>query len=363
MIDSHVFFSRPFSLAVKIIFLILVAPGMALAQPPQQPDAQPQLVILNWSEYMDPEVVSEFERKYGVQVREIYYASDDARDEIMLETEGHGFDLILINGSKLNSYIKRGWIAPLVLDRIPNRKHIEQRWLHAYENAAQYGMPYFWGTLGIAYRADLAPDPITSWRQLFEPAPALQGKIMMINSSMDLVGMALKALGYSLNSSDPEELAQAERLLLKQKPYVAEYSYPVLDESSSLVTGEIVAAMVYGGDALNIAEHYSKVKYVLPVEGGNIWVDYFTVAANSENHDLAHRFLDFIHEPKIAARLAEQLYLATPNSSAKLFLSKEHLQDPVIYPGEELLKKSEFYSTVPGHALRIRSGIHARTVN
>lgn len=362
MPHHHLISLRTLPVVIQLLVLAVTFPVMVQAQP-EPADAQASLVILNWSEYMDPEVLSDFEKKYGVKVREVYYESDDARDVMMLETEGRGVDLILINGSKLNSYIKRGWITPLAHERIPNRKHIEERWLTAYENAAQYALPYFWGTLGIAYRADLVPEPITSWRQLFEPAPPMQGKIMMINSSMDLVGIALKALGYSLSSSDPAELRQAERLLLRQKPYVAEYSYPVLDRNSSLVSGDIVAAMVYGGDALNIAEHHSKVRYVLPVEGGNIWVDYFTLSANSQNSELAYRFLDFINEAKIAARLAEHLYLGSPNTAARALLSREHLQDPVIYPDEELLRNSEFYSTIPGRALRIRSGIYARTVN
>ena len=344
---------------LSLFLWLLVAPGLVVS------DSTPEreLVIFNWSEYMDPELLKEFEDKHNVKIREVFYETDDTRDEIMLQTKGRGYDVILLNGNMINTYRKRGWLAPIPNDKVPNKKFIEQRWLKAFDSADEYGMPYFWGTLGIAYRKDLVSRPITSWQQLFEPDASLQGKILMVKASRDLIGMALKALGYSVNSTNKQELKEAETLLLKQKPYVRKYSYVGMDENSELVNGSIVAAMVYGGDALNIQEHNDQVEYVLPKEGGNIWVDYLVVSSESSNKDLAYKFINFIHKPKNAAKLAELLFLGTPNSEAKKYLSREHIEDPIIYPGQKLLQNSEFYKILPGRNMRVRSGIYSRIVD
>jgi len=145
--------------------------------------------------------------------------------------------------------------------------------------------------------------------------------------------------------------------LMKHKPYVARFGYITLDNTSSLVTGEIVAATVYGGDALSIAEHNKNITYVIPEEGGIIWVDYFALSSSSENKYLAMKFLNFINQPKWAAINAEEMYLATANKSAKKYLSKEHLNDPVIYPSESLLQNSEMLTELTAKSNRLRAGI------
>ena len=162
--------------------------------------AEKVLTILNWSEYVSPDMIIAFEKKYKVKVKVVYFESDDARDKILLETDGKGFDLVLVNGAIFKSYKKRGWLQPINSEDIENLRHIEKRWLNIYKPAIGYSVPYFWGTLGIAYRKDLVSKPITSWKQLFHPAKELQGKILMVKSSRDLIGMGLKSLGYSSNS-------------------------------------------------------------------------------------------------------------------------------------------------------------------
>lgn len=343
----------------QFVFIILLITSFQVVK---AAETKPELVILNWSEYIDPEMVAAFEKQYGAIVRHIYFESDDDRDQILLQTAGSGFDLILANGAVISSYRKRGWIQPLPLKKIPNIKLIEKYWLNSFEPAIGYGIPYFWGTLGIAYRKDLVSEPITSWKQFFNPTEELHGKILMVKSSKDAIGMALKSLGYSANSENSEELRQAEKLLLKFKAYIDRYGYVALDESSSLVKGSIVAATVYGGDALNAAEFNENIVYVLPEEGGNIWVDFFCISADAKQPELAAAFIDFINQPKWAAKNAEEMYLATPNEGAKKLLSSEILNDPVIYPNQDKLARSEFYKDLSPRASRKRASIFSRIV-
>jgi len=319
--------------------------------------AEKQLTILNWSEYISPDMIRAFEKKYKVNVKEIYFESDDARDKILFESGAKGFDLILVNGAIFKSYKNRGWLQPINSKDIPNLRYIEKKWLNIFKPAEGYSVPYFWGTLGIAYRKDIVTKPITSWKQLFNPEKELQGKILMVKSSRDLIGMGLKSLGYSSNSENKKELIEVEKLLINHKPHVARFGYITLDKKSSLVTGEIIAATVYGGDALNVAEHNKNITYIVPEEGGHLWIDYFALSSTSRNKSLAMKFLNFINQPKWAAKNAEEMFLATPNKGAKKLLSEEFLQNPIIYPSKKSLRKSELHTELSAKTNRLRARI------
>lgn len=322
-----------------------------------------ELSFLNWADYMDPEILKEFKQRTGISVKQTYFDSDTARDELLLETEGKGFDLTIVNGGSIRILAKRGWLEPVTEKDIPNLKHIYPRWRTEHERAEDYGVPYFWGTVGIAYRKDLAPVTVSSWMDLFRPVDALHGKISMIGDAADLVGSALKALGYSLNSTDKKELEEAENLLLEQKPYVKTYKYISLDENSALVTGQVAMSMMYNGDAVMLQEHNENITYVLPEEGGNIWVDYLCVLRESSNKDAAKQFIDFLNEPEIAARLAQYVYYASPNQAAEKLLPEDFTNDPVIYPSGAALEKSEPYKRLPPRVQKRHSGIMSRIVN
>ena len=352
---------RAFSFWIRGLGALLLGLSMLLPDTPAKAATQ-ELVLLNWADYLDPELIAEFEKKHGIKVKQIYFEHDEARDNILVEADGKGYDLAIVNGGNMSSYRARGWLAPLSEAEIPNLRHIDRRWMSAFPAAEGHAMPYFWGTLGIGYRADLVPEPITSWQQLFRPAESLHGRIGMIGDPSDLLGMALKALGYSANSADRRELAEAERLLLDQKPFVRTYRYVALTEESSLVTGEVAASMMYSGDALMVAEHHDEIVYVVPKEGGNIWVDYLVVMASSPKKELAKKFINFLNEPENAAQLAEFVYYATPNLAAERLLPKEFLEDPTIYPSKSVLERSEFYTELPPRAEKRRNTIFSGVV-
>ena len=346
----------PCSIALFITILACWA-SFTSATEPGDTESHQQLIILNWSDYIDPVVVRAFEQQFSTQVNEVYYESDDDRDAILAETEGRGFDLVLVNQARLADYVRRGWLARLDGQNIPNLRHIDPRWLNFHAELAGYGVPYFWGTTGIAYRADLVPEPITRWQQLFQPNEKLRNKIMMINTARDTIGMALKALGYSANSTELLQLSAAEELLLQQKPFVSAYAYPSVGEQSELVSGKIWAAMIYNGDALAIKEHHDEIVYTLPDEGGGIWVDYLTVMQSSTHKVLAMDFINFLNEPENAAKIARFVYFATPNQAAEKLLPAEFLANPIIYPSTVALQKSEFMIDLPPRVTKRHNAI------
>ncbi|MBU4261387.1 MAG: spermidine/putrescine ABC transporter substrate-binding protein [Proteobacteria bacterium] len=306
-----------------------------------------QLQLLNWSEYFDPEVLAEFQKKFGITVTETYYETDEMRNEILFSTNGTGYDLILSNGSSIATYVKHTWLAPISEKDIPNLQHVSRKWRTSFPESEQYGVPFLWGTLGIAYRTDQTTKPVTSWMDLFRPEEAVQGKIIMIKDSRDLVGMALKALGYSVNSTDNRELDEAKQLLLAQKPAVKTYSYVTLGENSSMVSGDAFMAMIYNGDALVLQQHDKKIAFVQPRDGCLLWCDFFVIPASSKKKELACKFLNFIHEPAIMARLAQFASYATTNKAAEKLLPQEFRDDHNIYPPKEILEKSETYADLP----------------
>ena len=278
-------------------------------------------------------------------------------------TMGKGYDVVLSSGISVESYIMRNWLFPLSSDRIPNLKHIDQKWFSANPKIAAYAVPYLWGTLGIAYRKDLLKEEVTSWKQLFDPVEKLRGKILMINDTRDAIGMALKSLGYSANSNSSEELAKAENLLMAQRPFVKKYGYLTLTEESGLLKGDFLMAMLYNGDALTLQDLSPHVGFSVPVEGADIWCDFLMVMEASPRKNLAMSFINFLNEPENAARLAEYVNFASPNKAALKLLPREHLKNPIIYPDKEVLDRSEFYKMLPPRVQKKYNTIFSRVLH
>lgn len=348
------FTSRLIAACYIMALLFVTIPTVAPAQTIQK------LVIFNWDEYLDPEVVEQFEAEFNVDVVEAYYESDETRTEKLIETDGRGYDLILTSDDDLGKYIKRGWVAPLDEQRLPNLKHIDPRFRQGYAGAERYVVPFAYGTTGIAYRTDLVTTPITSWKQFFTPTAELAGRISMTGDSRDLISMALKSLGYSANSVEPDQLQQVERLLLAQKPHVRSYDYLSVDEDSAIVRGEVVAAMIYNADAQMMAEYSDKLVYVLPEEGGALWIDCFVLGSSAKNHEMAYAFLNFINEPVNAVKLATYACFASPNKAAEKLLPQDFLENSVIYPDQASLKNSEYVTPLSPRGERQRNAIASR---
>jgi len=335
-----------------IILVFSLYPPYCNAQP--SPDEK-HLVFLTWSDYIDPNLVKEFETAYQCRIKQIYYETDEQKDEFLLATNGKGFDVVLSSGISIYHYLKRKWVLPLNNESIPNRKHIDPRWFEARPQISGYTVPYLWGTVGIAYRKDLVKGSVDSWRDLFLPAEDLRKKIIMIKDSRALFFAALKALGYSGNRNDLKANIRAYQLLLSQQPFVKAYSYIKLSPECCIVTGQCEMGMVFNGDALILNEYEPNIHFTVPKEGANLWIDYLIVMRASEHRELAKHFINFLHKPRNAARLSLFLKYATPNKTAEAFLPPGHLNNPFIYPDKTTLKNCEILKELPPHILRYRN--------
>ncbi len=303
--------------------------------------AQERLSFFNWDGYIDPGVVKDFETKFGVKVHIIEYESEQDLDEKLSQSSTDGYDVGVLGGNKIAPYVRRGWLEPIDFSMVPNMKNVQKNCIARYDKAESHSVPYTWGTTGFMYRKDLVKEQLTSWEQVFNPSDDLKGKIMLLDDADNVLGAALQALGYSAFKTNKKNLAEAEKLLMDLKPYIKRFGYTVVAEKAEILNGEVVVAQSWNGDAFRFSGYNPNVVYVLPKEGGEIWVDNLVVMASSKKKKLAMEFINFIHEPKNAARITESVFYATCNQPAKKLLPADLKNNPAIYPPEEIVARSE----------------------
>jgi spermidine/putrescine transport system substrate-binding protein len=342
---------NPLHLFHRLIPLLLLCATSLAGDLEQQPNPR-ILHILTWSDYLEPALVAGFEQAYQAKLKFTYFETDEHRDQILTQQGNRGYDLALIDAIRLPLYLKSGWISPIDPQLIPNLEQLAPHCLADSDIAKEYAVPYFWGTQGIVYRGDLVDQPIQGWMQLFRPQEQLRGKIIMIDDSREVMGMAAIALGKSMTSKDIRDWEAAAKLVYEQKPYVDSYGYIAIGEDSGLVSGKILAAQIFNGEALSLQQHNKNIVYVHPVEGSSYWVDYWVLFNNAPERELAHRFLNYINEPANAAANAQAVYFATCNKAAERLLPEDFLQDPIIYPPPAVMERLQPYQLLPPEITR-----------
>lgn len=300
------------------------------------------LNIYNWGEYIAPVALERFQKENNVK---IVYDVYDSNETLLakLQAGAEGYDLVFPSDYMVTIMIKNDILAPLDMSLLPNAKHIDPILLNQYfDPGNKYSLPYMYGTTGIGVRTDKTTEKIEGWMDLFKPAPGLQGKISMLNDMRDVLGAALKALGYSLNSTDPKQIEEAKQLLLAQKPHVKVYDST--SYKNNFESGEVAAGQAWNGDMASMYWKGNKnLKYIFPKEGGSIYCESFAIPKKAPHKELAHQFINFLMIPEIAAETTNVTYYATANKDALPFVRKELMTDSTIFPPEEVKPKLEFY--------------------
>jgi len=300
-----------------------------------------ELVLYNWDEYLSGEVIELFERETGIQVRQVYFDSDEERDEVLLTDARSGFDLALVDNIAVQVMGDNHVFSPL---EDSSRKLIEARWR---KSCGAYGVPYAWGTFGIVYRADKVSVAPTSWVNIVEPEKAMQGHISWLADHIDTFIPLLKLSGESINTTDKAALKRAYSKLSDMSELLASYTY-VLTEVSRDPQAPIYMALAYSGDqyVLNDLQEGEFWAFVTPQEGTSIWVDCISVLSSSTKQLEAKAFIAFLNRPEIAALNASNVWLATPNSAALTLVDEDLLNDRTVYPDVNTLTDSELYINI-----------------
>ncbi|MEZ5168784.1 MAG: spermidine/putrescine ABC transporter substrate-binding protein [Acidimicrobiales bacterium] len=305
------------------------------------------LNLYNWAEYIDPDLKTEFGEKYGISVNEDTFTSNEAMQP-KISAGGSGYDVIVPSDYMVAILIESGDIAELQKDAIPNLANLAPDFAKdlPYDPAGDYSAPYQWGTTGFG--VDLAvtgEDVPHTWGLVFDADLADQyhtaGMVTMLDDPRETLGAALKYLGYSLNSTDPDELKQAKDLLAEAKSRIAAFDSDQYDEL--LAQGQSVVAHGYSGNFLTQfgeADNPDQYTYFVPDEGGTRWVDNMAVVADAPHPCTAHAFINFILDAENGARLTNWNYYASPNEASLEFIDQEVLDDPIVYP--EDVSKLEF---------------------
>lgn len=274
-----------------------------------------KIVISNWDGYMPKDLPEKFTAETGIQVEVAVHATNEEIMGKVTAGGGKGYDVLFVSSPFAEALKKLNLIADLDASKIPNLANLypEAQTL-AYDPGNHFSVPYAWGTTGLCYRSDLVSPEPTSWMDMLQPADALKGKITMLKTDRWLMAAGLKALGYSVNSVDPAEVAKAEDLLTQAKASLLAYDDTTF--YSKLVSGE--ASLVHAWDGwcnYGIAENPA-IKFVIPKEGSDMWVDTMTVTAASENKDAAMAFINYVLRPDVHAWVANNILYKVPNQKA-----------------------------------------------
>ncbi|WP_416197664.1 MAG: Spermidine/putrescine transport system substrate-binding protein [Sporanaerobacter sp.] len=298
------------------------------------------LNVYNWGDYIAPEVIEEFEKEYGIKVN---YSTFDTNEDMYVKVKsgGNSYDVLFPSDYIIEKMIKEDMLLKLDMNNIPNYKNIDEKFKNLdFDPDNEYSVPYMWGTLGIIYNKNAVTDKIDSWDALWNEK--YSGQILMLNSQRDSIAISLKRLGYSMNSTDKDELEKAKEELIKQKPLV--YAY-VGDEVKDLMIGEEAdIGVVWSGDAVYMMGENENLDYVVPKEGSNLWFDNMVIPSTSKHKKEAELFINFMCRPDIALKNTEYIGYSTPNKETFKLLSEEMKNNDVAYPKAESLKNCEIFN-------------------
>ena len=310
-----------------VICAVFVFGGFYYAQESNMMNSE-KVVVYNWGEYLDPEVLTMFEEETGIDV--VY--EEFETNEILYPKISSGaiaYDVICPSDYMIQRMIENGLLAEINFDNIPNVKNIGKDYIEQsrqFDPENKYSVPYCWGTVGILYNKTMVDEPITSWSVLWDEK--YKDNILMQDSVRDAFGVTLKYLGYSLNSTDLDELTEARDLLIKQKPLVQAY---VIDQvRDKMIGNEAAIGVIYSGEAIYTQMENPDLEYVIPEEGSNIWIDSWVIPKNAENKENAEKFINFLCRPEIALMNFEYITYSTPNIEAWKLIEDEAIRNSEI---------------------------------
>ena len=273
------------------------------------------LTVSIWADYYPEDLAEQFEEATGVATTIVNHTTNEDVVAKLTASADPGIDVAFVSGQYAQALAEQGLLAELDKSLIPNEENLYPEALELpYDEGNVYSEPYAWGTTGLCYRPDLTGFDPTSWNDLLNPKPELVGKTTMLSTDRWLAMPALKAQGHSLNTTDDAELDEAKTQLLETKPTLLAYDDTTF--YSKLVSGEAVMTEAWDGwCGYGMAEN-PDIKFVVPEEGSDLWVDTMVVLKDSENKEAAMAFINMMLEPETHAWVTENVYYNVPNEPA-----------------------------------------------
>lgn len=345
-------FARPARLALVASAAASVATAAATWLPPPA-NADGELNIYNWTDYIGEHTVANFEKEYNVKVRYDTYDGNETL-EAKLVVGNTGYDIVFPSSSFFARQIKSGIYMKLDRSKLSNWSNLDQWVLQqqaGYDPGNVYAVPYMWGTNGFTYNVDMIeqrlPDaPVDSLRMVFDPEIVSKFQdcgVSFLDSPEDVYPLALAYMGKDPKSQNPDDIVAATEMLMKVRPYIQLFDSQ--QYLNALPNGDRCIAMTWSGDyavaAARAEEAGLKINlaYTVPKEGSNIWFDAMLIPKDAPNPDNAHLFLNYMLRPDVIAECTNYTYYANGNAASKKLVLPEILDDPAIYPDAETQKR------------------------
>lgn len=324
-----------------VIVIVIIAGGFFYGS--QNSDAgSNQVIVYNWGEYIDPEVLTMFEEETGIDV--VY--EEFETNEIMypkIQSGAIAYDVVCPSDYMVQRMIENDLLAEINFDNIPNLKYIDSTYMEQsrqFDPENKYSVPYLFGTVGILYNKTMVDEPIDSWSVLWDPK--YKDSILMQDSVRDAFGVTLKYLGYSLNSTDLDELEEAKKLLIEQKPLVQAY---VVDQvRDKMIGNEAAIGVIYSGEALYTKQENPDLEYVIPKEGSNLWIDSWVIPKDAKHKENAEKFINYLCKPEIAKMNFDYITYSIPNSEGRKLIEEDWMRESrIAFPDPEDLVNCETF--------------------
>ena len=299
-----------------------------------------EINVLNYGANAAEGVFEEFEKQTGIKVNETTF--DDMQYMYQEVSSGKvNYDVILVSDDMAEKMIKEEMLQTINKDNIPNIVNMNEGDMgKPYDLNNDYTVPYMNGTIGLIYNTEVIDEDITSWKSLFDSK--YKDEVFMFDNMRDTIGVALKTLGYSLNSTNEEELKEAGELLIKQKKELNP-TYGADEVLDLMRSGEKSIAMIWSGEGLNLEAEDDRFKYVIPEEGADFWLDSWAIPKSAKNVSGAEKFIDFMSSKDIALRTADEIGYTTPQKQAMEEQADEIKNNENAYMPQEILDKCEGY--------------------
>ena len=314
--------------------------------------AHPRLNVYNWSDYVAPETIADFEAEFGVQVR---YGTYESNEEMLAKvfTGNSGWDVVFPTHNLLQPMSEQGLLAPLRHDWLSGLDNLDRAFrAPEWDPQLQWGIPYMWSGTGIVYNRSVQP-PLTRWAGLWDEH--LKGRMTMLDDPDDMLGACLKKLGLSFSATDPNELRRAQQEAIAQKPLLQ--AYLNAEVRDHLVSGDVLAAQLWSTTAQQAIDAAPNLAFAYPSEGFPFYCDCAAILRESRRAQLAHQFLDYLLRPSVSAAIAAFTKTPTANGAAHGLLPETIRNNPTLYPPAEVVQRGEWPRPLPPATQRLRDRI------
>ena len=305
--------------------------------------ADEELYFYNWSEYIPSEVLEQFTKETGIKVIYSTYESNETM-YAKLKTHGTGYDLVVPSTYYVSKMRDEGMLKKIDRSKLSNFDELDPNYLHKpFDPSNDYSIPYIWGATGIGVNTEMMDKAeVSSWSDFWDPK--WEGQLMMMDDAREFFHIALRKLGYSANTQNPDEIKAAYEELKKLMPNVLVFNsdYP----ANPYMAGETSLGMLWNGSAYMARQEGAEIEIVWPKEGAIFWMDSLSIPAGAKNVDAAHKMIDFLLRPENAAKVAQEIGYPTPVASAKNLLPAEFVNDTNIFPPQDVLDAGEWQNSV-----------------